>query len=377
MAKTSSKLTAKKLKGLKEGQSAYGSNLKATKNKGGITFNASFSIGGKRYLKRLGFEKDITLTDAIDAAETYRVEQRRLHKLVVEGEAESDITVGEAYSLYIEHLRENGGKNIRAKEIHFRVHILNEFSTTPIAKVKSYPIDVFTKKKVRDGLSPSTVNRIIATFDDFFGYCQLREWIKSKPYTFTKYKEDFKKKTKISSENKKSMLEASKGPDQHPLIHLFLVFGFDVGMRHNEILNVRWENINWDTGDILLPKTKTGERLQPTTERIMKELRSLQKTTGATNGFVFSSEKSDTGRIYSMRKQFTKVCDSAGISQNYTPHFMRHTCVSELSGNGLTDRQIMYFTGHKTAAMVARYAHIDGHDAEAIERVRKTRGNDC
>lgn len=377
MAKTSNKLTAEKLKGLKEGQSAYGSNLKVTKNKSSVTFYASFAIDGKRHLKRLGTTKDMVLTDAIKNAASYRVEQERLYKLVMDGEAASDITVGEAYPHYLEHLRSNGGKNVRSKEIHFRIHLLKEFSKSQIAKVKPYSIVVFQNAKVKEGLAHSTVNRIMATFDDFYDYCLLREWIKERPYTYSKFKEDFKKKTKIPPHEKRKMLEVAQQPNQHALIYLFLIFGFDVGMRHNEILNVRWENINWKTGDIWLPETKTGERLQPTTDRIIRELRDFQEKTGATHGYVFASKNSASRRIYSMRKQFNQVCKAAGIRNDYTPHFMRHTCVSELSANGLTDRQIMYFTGHKTAAMVARYSHIDGQDAKAIEHVRRTRGNDC
>lgn len=68
MAKTSNELTNNDLKNLALGQAAYGSNLRATRNKSGITFHACFTIDGKRHLHRLGNSKKLSLTDAIRAA---------------------------------------------------------------------------------------------------------------------------------------------------------------------------------------------------------------------------------------------------------------------------------------------------------------------
>jgi hypothetical protein len=57
MAKTGNKLTAAQLKKLEVGQSAYGSNLRVTKNKSGLTFHACFAIDGERYLHKVGTDE--------------------------------------------------------------------------------------------------------------------------------------------------------------------------------------------------------------------------------------------------------------------------------------------------------------------------------
>jgi integrase len=372
MAKTSNKLTNSDLKNLAVGQAAYGSNLRATRNKSGITFHACFTIDGKRHLHRLGNSKNLSLTDAIRAAAEYRVKQEREHELQRDGGAESDMTLNEAVPMYMDYLHQFTVKQTRFKEGHFRKHILPEFGEVKIRKINSHTMQNFIGKLLNKGLQPASTNRIKATVDAFYTYAIRQSWVQRKPYSIEALTEAPKRKGRIPKAHQQAMLAAAKEPDQHPLIYLFLVIGFGVGMRHTEILNIRWENIDWETGSIWMPQTKTGPREQPTTELILQELQKLKQQLGVEHGFVFASKKSKSGRIDRMHKPFSRVCKAAGVPQRYTPHFMRHTCVSELVAEGCTEPMVMHFTGHKTVKMIAYYSHMKGTEAEVS--IRSQRG---
>ena len=51
--------------------------------------------------------------------------------------------------------------------------------------------------------------------------------------------------------------------------------------------------------------------------------------------------------------------------ESYGGHSLRADKVSEASANGASDRQIMVQTGHKSIAMVHRYAREDQKDRQA------------
>lgn len=372
MAKTSNKITANQLKKLEVGQAAYGSNLRVTRNKSGVTFHACFAIDGERYLHRLGTDETTNLTDAIREAAQIRAKKEREHELKREGGAESDMTLNEAVPMYFAELKNRDGRNIRSKEQHFRIHILPAFGEKKIQKISTDDVQLFLKATQDKGLQPATANRIKATLDHFFSHAIMKGWLHRKPYRAKNYAEQPTQRDRISSAHQEALLSAAKQPGQHPMIYLFLLIGLGVGMRHSEILNIRWENIDWETGYIWMPHTKTGAREQPTTDLIRVELRKVQQECGRTTGFVFASEKSKSGRIDRMHKPFQRVCKAAGVPAAYTPHFMRHTCVSELVAEGYSNHLVGHFTGHKTPAVISRYTHLKG--TKAVAEVMRSRG---
>lgn len=373
MAKTSNKITANQIKKLEVGQSAYGSNLRATRNKSGITFHACFAIDGERYLQRLGTDDTINLTDAVREAGQFRAKKEREHQLKRDGGVESDMTLNEAVPMYFEYLQKHHGKNVVAKEQHFRLHILPALGSEKIRCVYTSHIKRFYSQLLDKGLSQGTVNRTLASLNDFYKHAKMERWVHSKPYEVKISNNKFQGRNSISADDQALMMAVARQSDQHPMIYLFMLIGFSVGMRHREILSIRWEHVNWEKGYVWLSQSKVGPRDQPLTEAIMAELRRLKEMRGVDRGYVFASEKSLNGRIPRMNDQFARVCKAAGLGTKLTPHFMRHTCVTELVGMGCNDRTVAHFTGHKTAAMISRYTHLDER-SPGVVAVMKSRG---
>lgn len=372
MAKTSNKLTAKHLKDLAVGQTAYGSNLRATRNKSGVTFHACFTISGKRYLHRLGTDDKLNLTQATRKAAQYRATMERERELSRDGGAGSDMVLREAAPMYMKYLVSHGHGRTRFKDGHFRNHILPALGDMKIQKISSHEMQHFMEALLNKGLQRATVNRVKSTLDAFFKHAEAHGWVQQKPYRVRSLNETPKRKDRIPAQHQKALLAAARLPDQHPLIYLFLIIGLGVGMRHSEILNIRWENIDWESGNIWMQETKTGAREQPSTELMLEELRKLKQESGAETGYVFASEKSKSGRIDRMHKPFKRVCKAAGLSEDYSPHFLRHTFISEMIADGYSNDVVMHFTGHKTAAMISHYTHLRG--TKAVAEVRRRRG---
>lgn len=111
---------------------------------------------------------------------------------------------------------------------------------------------------------------------------------------------------------------------------------------------------------------------QPLTDEIvhiLKEHKIRNADDDNHSGWVFSSSTSTTGHRTYMTKQFGRILTSAGLcTKMFSPHAMRHTCISRLVRNNVNLNTVMKISGHKTLTMVMRYTHIaDNQVDDAIE----------
>ena len=87
--------------------------------------------------------------------------------------------------------------------------------------------------------------------------------------------------------------------------------------------------------------------------------------------WLFPSPGSARGHTHTIRKAFRRTVARSGMDPDQiTPHTLRHTAVTHLVQAGV-DLPTVQRTGHKTLAMVARYAHQSGaHIEAAMERLQ-------
>ena len=67
-----------------------------------------------------------------------------------------------------------------------------------------------------------------------------------------------------------------------------------------------------------------------------------------------------------MSKPFKRAVERAKLDPTHvTPHTMRHTAITTLVEAGIDLPTIQRISGHKTLAMVLRYAHVSGPHIDA------------
>jgi integrase len=299
----------------------------------------------------------------VKAATQLRAAKEREHELKRDGGAESDMTLAEAVPMYLQHLLLHQGKNYKKKEQHFREHILPKLGHLKLKNLRTHAVDQFrVHLRTEKELSHSTVNRTISTLNHLYRHAGEQEWLKVKPFKIQKYTENYQGRDRIWPDEKQAMLSTARQEGQHLMLYLFVMIGFGTGMRHREILMMQWQRINWKNCTMHLREAKTGPRHQPLPTTVLAELRSLYDSLENKQGFVFSA-KTKTGHINDMSRQFKKLCKDAGLQNVYTPHYMRHTRVTELVEAGFPDNVIKEITGHKTNVMIAHYSHLRGSTA--------------
>jgi len=126
------------------------------------------------------------------------------------------------------------------------------------------------------------------------------------------------------------------------------------GCRRNEILGLRWDDLNFETGEIRLPDTKTGTRMVPLTSPVAEVLNSLPRTPD--NPWVFPGRKKGT-RLVNLNDSWDRVRKRARLD-GVRLHDLRHTFASRALALGEGLPMIGDLLGHRMVNTTARYAHL-------------------
>lgn len=152
-------------------------------------------------------------------------------------------------------------------------------------------------------------------------------------------------------------------PGREPEFHLAL----HTGMRRNEQYHLRWEHVDFRLGLINVAISKNGQRRAiPMNEVARKALEELRQRRDG-SGYVVPGTARDRGRDW--HRWFEDAVQKASI-QDLCWHDLRHSFASRLVMAGVDIRTVAELLGHKTLAMVMRYAHLaPGHMRQAVDRL--------
>ena len=128
------------------------------------------------------------------------------------------------------------------------------------------------------------------------------------------------------------------------------------GCRKREILDLRWDNVDLDAGELHLPETKTGTRtvaLSPSAAKVLEQLPRLPDSPWVIPGKV---EGKSMRNIDDSWKVICKLADLKDIRI----HDCRHSFASRALALGVSLPMIGRLLGHSEAQTTERYAHLAG-----------------
>ena len=115
------------------------------------------------------------------------------------------------------------------------------------------------------------------------------------------------------------------------------------GCRRNEILCLRWDDLNFDTGEMRLPDSKTGARTVPMASAAADVLRGLPRTPDSP--WVFPGKRKGT-RLVNLNDSWDRVRSRAGLD-GVRLHDLRHTFASRALALGEGLPMIGDLLGHR------------------------------
>ncbi len=269
----------------------------------------------------------------------------------------------------------------RIYDVHVR-RFVKEFGKVTLAKLSPQQVQVFYAKKIKEGLAPTTTNRMHATMKQAMRDAirlglvprNIFELVKPPRY-------EPEPKQILTEDQARQLLRAAKGERLEALYVLVLA----TGMREGELFALQWQDVDFD-GCVLSvhhgvqktsqgyrmhePKTRTSKRsialaphvvqaLQAHQQRQAQERELLGDEWDETYKLVFPNS---FGRLMSPHrfttKLFPRIVQKAGIPEIHF-HDLRHTAATLLLKRGVHVKVVSEMLGHASISItLSIYTHV-------------------
>jgi integrase len=220
-------------------------------------------------------------------------------------------------------------------------------------------------------LGNATVARYLASLSVCFTY-GIRDlgWIEENPVKdVTKPKLPRGRVRWLTNEEREKLLIACQ-ENKSKALYPVVVVALATGARLSEITHLTWKDVDFQRATICLEDTKNGDRRTvPLAAPALQIFQMLSKIRRIDTNLIFS--RADGKRPIDLRKTFARAVITAGL-EDFHFHDLRHTAASYLAMNGASTLEMADILGHKTLAMVKRYAHLSqSHNASVLERMNQ------
>lgn len=219
--------------------------------------------------------------------------------------------------------------------------------------------------------SPSTTNQYLAALSHVFTLAMKEwEWVEDNPVTKVRRCKLPAGRTRFLSDGEREHLLAICRHSRSPYIYPLVMLAICTGARFGEIINLRWEDIDFERHMMRLEKTKNGEkRAVPLAPPAFAEICKLHETRRPGAEWVFARRDGKSSGPFTIKKYWEEAKEEAALP-DFRFHDLRHTTASYLAMNGATLLEIAAVLGHKTLAMVKRYSHItDQHTSVILNKM--------
>ena len=213
--------------------------------------------------------------------------------------------------------------------------------------------------------SPSTVNRYMASLSRPFSV-GMKEWgwVEDSPFRkISTLREPRGRVRCLDEEDRKRLLEACK--ERSRLLYAIVVIALSTGARKNEIMTLKWPQVDLTQGLITLHETKNNERRSvPLLGHALDLVRELAKVRRLDTDLLFPSHK-DPNKPLSINTIWKRAVKNAELV-DFRFHDTRHCAASYLLMSGATLAELSDLLGHKTLQMVKKYSHMTTPHAAKI-----------
>jgi len=144
--------------------------------------------------------------------------------------------------------------------------------------------------------------------------------------------------------------------ERHPAPVAAVRLAAVTGLRIGEILGVRWEHLDLESGRLTLPSTKSGRRVHHLPAVALAILNALPRI----NDWALTTRRDVPVTYGTVRKVFAEAASAAGLV-DVRLHDLRRTVMTRAAMAGVGTHVLRDLLGHKTTAMADRYVRAVGN----------------
>lgn len=262
--------------------------------------------------------------------------------------------------------------------------LLGFFSGYRLERITSYLVEQF-KMARKEKVGERTINIEVGCLKQMFRLAKEWGFVADDPtINIKKYKEPKKIPRFLSVEEIKLLLKKAS-----PSMRMYLLIGLGTGMRNEEILNLRLDNIDYERGiiyvrsrpsDGFFVKNRRDRAIPIISDYLLDQLKwfsrhwvdnktlTVKKRTENQGEYFFCDENGQ--RIKRVQKAFNNLVKKAELTR-VTPHTLRHTFGSQLAMNGVDIRTIQDVMGHSSIKTTEIYLHVSSqHKQEKLREIQ-------
>ena len=247
-------------------------------------------------------------------------------------------------------------------------YIVPELGDLPLGAVDRAEVSAL-HYRLRD--TPHQANRVIRVLSKIFSLAEawgvvppgtnpckaVRLYKEGKRERFLK-EDEYRRLGRVLDE---AQAEGSLGPHGIAAIRLLLL----TGCRRDEIVTLRWDDVDRAAGELRLRETKTGARMIPLTPAVEEVLAGIPRVPG--NPWVIAGAKAGS-HMANVDKVWRRLRERAGL-EDVRIHDLRHSYASRALALGESLTMIGRLLGHTKVGTTARYAHL-ARDTERASAAR-------
>ncbi len=263
-----------------------------------------------------------------------------------------------------------GDQQIRTSQLNWWKDELGSYCLADVTpSIIAEKRDALLNTKIKSGKnrSPSTVVRYMAALSHAFTIA-VKEWgwVDDSPMRKVSKPKEPRGRVRFLSDDERKTLLAACQDSREPLLYPVVVLALATGMRLGEILALTWPDVNLDKQYIILHETKNGERRRvPLAGLAHREIQKLSKVRRIDTDLLFP-RSGQKNKVFNLRTPWVAAVAAAEL-KDFRFHDLRHSTASYLAMGGASLAEIAEVLGHKTLAMVKRYAHLsEAHTSKVV-----------
>ena len=329
------------------------------------------------------FNKKQTLLQAVDTMIDYRTEitkllkdgtitkHRDLKAIGINKDLGGQSTLNEIFADYTETkksvLKE---KTIKSYVGFYNTWVKEAIGSKPIKEITQEQLQAIVNMVLRDR-APKTAKTLKEVLNPIFKQYWRRGEIKSNPVELLVFKKfDNVVNPDLADDEIKRLYEEIYDYDAEPYRSIFI--WLSTGRRVNEVLSLRWEDINMAKKEftITADNNKAGRSM---TYHMDDDLMGTLKDIKSRTGYLFPAIKDPNNKMHNdtLKRHWKKILENANI-EHLRIHDLRHIVGLKLVNAGVSLEVIASVLGHTTVSITKRYSKVRTETAsKAMEKFKE------
>jgi integrase len=248
----------------------------------------------------------------------------------------------------------------RIKRYTLKSSLIPFFGRMRVSEIKTYHIEQYKARKVKDGLSNKTIKNHLTVLSKCLTSAYSWFEFASKPPDIPWPKCPPPDTDYLSPDECELLLSQASG-----VLREMILMALRTGMRQGELKGLQWSSVDW-SNRVVIVKNSNCDREKTIGPPKNNRARSipldadlyeiLYRKRNAT-GYVFTNTNGQPFNHSSLTYHLEALCKRAGL-RRITWHTFRHTFASHLAMKGVPLNIVQALLGHSTIMMTMRYAHV-------------------